>query len=65
MLRMTDFLDKDTIMKYQIDSYNWLIDEGLQQVINERKILPVNIEGYTLNLKKIKVVPLCKEQRAD
>ncbi|NCN65466.1 MAG: DNA-directed RNA polymerase subunit B [Candidatus Altiarchaeum hamiconexum] len=61
MLRMTDFLDKDTIMKYQIDSYNWLIDEGLQQVINERKILPVNIEGYTLNLKKIKVVPLCKE----
>ncbi|OQX22439.1 MAG: DNA-directed RNA polymerase subunit B [Candidatus Altiarchaeales archaeon A3] len=61
MLRMTDFLDKDTIMKYQIDSYNWLIDEGLQQVIDERKILPVNIEGYTLNLKKIKVVPLYKE----
>ncbi len=61
MLRMTDFLDKDAIMKYQIDSYNWLISEGLQQVIDERKILPVNIEGYNITLKKIKVIPLNEE----
>lgn len=58
---MTNFLNKDEIMKYQIYSYDWLIDEGLQQVIDERKILPVNIEGYTLKLKKIKVFPLHKE----
>jgi len=58
---MPDFLDRDKVIGYQIESYNWLIKEGLQQVIDERKFLPVNIEGLTLKLKKIRVVPLSEE----
>lgn len=55
MLRISDFMDKDDLNRFQIESYNWLIDKGLQEVIDEKGPMDVEIPGYALELGEIRV----------
>ena len=50
-----DFIKNEDFINFQIQSFNWLVDEGLQEVIDEREPLEVDIEGYKLDMGKIHV----------
>lgn len=54
-LNINDFIGTEGLIKFQIDSFNWLIERGLQEVIDEREPMSVDIEGYELELGKIRV----------
>lgn len=55
MIAINDFIENRDLVRFQIDSFNWLIDKGLQEVIDEREPILVDIEDYTLELGKIRV----------
>jgi len=55
MLRINDFVDLERLTRFQIESFNWLLEKGLQEVIDEKKKIDVDIEDYTLELGKIRV----------
>lgn len=57
MLRIPDFMRREDLLDYQIKSYNWVIDKGLQEIIEERSTVEVNVPNYELKLKKINIVP--------
>ncbi len=54
-MNIKDFVTNEDLIRFQMDSVNWLIEEGLQEVINEREPLDVDIENYKLDLGKIRV----------
>jgi len=50
------YFTHDRLVRHQIDSYNRFIDEGLQRVIDEQKIIELDIEkNIYVKLGKIKV----------
>lgn len=55
MIRISDFIDREDLTEFQIESYNWLIEKGLQEVIDEKGSLDIDIPDYTLELDKIRV----------
>ncbi len=55
MIRIKDFVNKEDLIKFQIDSFNYVIEHGLQEVIDEREPMDVEIPGYELELGKIHV----------
>ncbi|MEM4347494.1 MAG: DNA-directed RNA polymerase subunit B [Candidatus Altiarchaeota archaeon] len=55
MIRAKDFIKKEDLIKFQIESFNYLIDHGLQEVINERELIDIEIPGYELEFGKIRV----------
>jgi len=62
MLQMSDFIEKEDLIKFQINSYNYLLEKGLQDVINEKEDIIVDVEGYNLEFGKIRVAnPVVKE----
>ena len=54
-MNVKDFISNKDFIKFQLDSFNWLIDVGLQAVIDEREPLEIDIEGYSLDFGKIHV----------
>jgi len=56
-IHITDFIERDDLIQFQIDSYNWLIEKGLQEVIDERKYFEVNVPDYQIELRSISVKP--------
>jgi len=50
-----DFINNEDLIKFQIDSFNWLIEKGLQEVIDEREPMTIDVEGYELELGNIRV----------
>lgn len=54
-LRLNEFIAKDDLTKFQIESYNRLITGGLQEVIDEKEELEIDIPDYTLELGKLQV----------
>lgn len=54
-MNVKDFINNKDFIKFQLDSFNWLIDSGLQAVIDEREPLEIDIEGYKLDFGKIHV----------
>jgi len=59
LVRLSDFIDGDELTKFQINSFNWLIDKGLQEVIDEKGSLDIEIPDYNLELGKISVGKPC------
>lgn len=55
MLRINDFVFREDLTKFQVDSFNWLFERGLQEVIDEREPIDVEIPGYSLDLGKINI----------
>lgn len=55
MIRTSDFIDRDDLTKFQIESFNWLIDTGLQEVIDEKGAIPIDIAGHSLTMGKIRI----------
>ncbi|MBU4341826.1 MAG: DNA-directed RNA polymerase subunit B [Candidatus Altiarchaeota archaeon] len=55
MIRISDFIDNKGLVEFQIGSFNGLFERGLQEVIDEREPMTIDIENYTLELGKIKV----------
>ena len=47
--------EKEDLIKFQINSYNYLLEKGLQEVIDEKDDIIVDVEGYNLEFGKIKV----------
>ncbi len=54
-MRVSSFIKNEDLTKFQIESFNWLIDNGLQEVIDERGKIDIDIEDYSLELGKIKL----------
>jgi len=55
LIRLDDFITREDLTDFQIGSYNWLLEHGLQEVIDEKEAIDIDIEGYTLELDKISV----------
>lgn len=56
------YFTHERLVKHQIDSYNRFIDEGLQRVIDEQKVIELDIENTYVRLGQIKVGrPVIKE----
>lgn len=55
LININDFIEKEELIKFQIESFNWLIEKGLQEVIDEREPLQIDIENYTLGFGKIRI----------
>lgn len=55
MIDASDFIKKENLIKFQIDSFDWLVDKGLQEVIDEREPVKIDIEGYNLELGRIRI----------
>ncbi|ODS41923.1 MAG: hypothetical protein MSIBF_00750 [Candidatus Altiarchaeales archaeon IMC4] len=55
MVKVNEFMTGEDLIKFQIDSFNWLIEKGLQEVIDERGPMEIEIEGYSIGLGKITV----------
>ncbi|MBN2250933.1 MAG: DNA-directed RNA polymerase subunit B [Candidatus Altiarchaeota archaeon] len=54
-MNIKDFINNEELIRFQIESYNWLIEKGLQEVIDEREPLDVEIDGYKLDLARIRI----------
>ncbi|MFH1056052.1 MAG: DNA-directed RNA polymerase subunit B'' [Candidatus Altiarchaeota archaeon] len=55
LIRLSDFIQREDLTKFQLDSYNWLVEKGLQEVIDEKGSLEIEIPDYSLELGKISV----------
>jgi len=55
MFKINDFVDRDDLTNFQIESFNWLLNKGLQEVISEKKAIEIDIEDYSLALGKIEI----------
>jgi len=52
-VRLSDFIKREDLVKFQLDSFNWLVEKGLQEVIDEKGNLEIEIPDYSLELGKI------------
>ncbi len=52
-MHLYDFMKKDDLTQFQIDSFNRLIDKGLQEVIDEKGTIDVEIDDYSLDMGEI------------
>jgi DNA-directed RNA polymerase beta subunit len=59
VLRLSDFVKREDLTDFQIESFNWLIDHGLQEVIDEKGPLEIDISEYGLGMGKISVGTPC------
>lgn len=55
LIRVSDFVSREDLTDFQIESFNWLIDHGLQEVIDDKTTLEIEIDDYSLELGKIRV----------
>ncbi len=55
MIEARDFIKKEDLIKFQIESFNGLIEKGLQEVIDEREPMQIDIENYSLEFGKIRL----------
>jgi len=59
---MQAFFREKGLVRQHLDSYNDFIEKKLQEIINEQKIVPVNIPGFYIKLGKIRIgEPMVKE----
>jgi DNA-directed RNA polymerase subunit B" len=54
-VQISDFITRDDLTRFQLDSFNWLVEKGLQEVIDEKGSLEIEIPDYSLELGKIGV----------
>jgi DNA-directed RNA polymerase subunit B" len=54
-IQISDFVERDDLSRFQLDSFNWLVEKGLQEVIDEKGSLEIEIPDYSLELGKISV----------
>ena len=59
MLRINDFVKREDLTDFQIHSFNWLLDTGLREVIDEKGPLEIDIPDYNLELGKIGIGQPC------
>ena len=59
LVRLSDFIGQKELTRFQIESFNWLIEQGLQEVIDEKGSLDIEIPDYSLELGKISVGKPC------
>ncbi len=59
LIRISDFVTRQDMTQFQIDSFNSLLDTGLQEVISEKAALDIEIPDYSLELGKIRVGKPC------
>lgn len=55
LLRISDFISREDLTNFQTDSFSWLLEHGLQEVMDEREPLEIDIEGYELGMGKINI----------
>jgi DNA-directed RNA polymerase subunit B" len=55
LVRVSDFVNREDLTRFQIDSFNWLLEKGLQEVIDEKGALDIEIPDYSLQLGKISI----------
>jgi len=59
VLRLNDFVKREDLTDFQIHSFNWLLDTGLREVIDEKGPLEIDIPDYNLELGKISIGHPC------
>jgi DNA-directed RNA polymerase beta subunit len=59
VLRLNDFVKREDLTDFQIESFNWLLDVGLREVIDEKGPLEIDIPDYSLEFGKISVGTPC------
>ncbi|MBU0763065.1 MAG: DNA-directed RNA polymerase subunit B'' [Candidatus Altiarchaeota archaeon] len=59
LVRISDFIVRKDLTNFQLESFNWLLDTGLQEVIDEKGSLDIEIPDYSLELGKISVGKPC------
>ncbi|MFH1836154.1 MAG: DNA-directed RNA polymerase subunit B'' [Methanobacteriota archaeon] len=59
VLSINDFVSREDLTDFQIESFNWLIKSGLQEVIDEKGPIEIDIPDYNLEMGKIKIETPC------
>ena len=59
LVRLSDFVKREDLTNFQLESYDWLVSKGLQEVIDEKGALDIEIPDYSLELGKISVGAPC------
>jgi DNA-directed RNA polymerase beta subunit len=55
LVRIPDFMTNHDLTRFQLESYDLLVEKGLQEVIDEKGTLDIEIPDYSLELGKIRV----------
>ncbi len=54
---LDSYFRTNSLVKQQLDSYNRFVDVGMQTVVNRVKKIETNVEGFELQIGKIRVEP--------
>ncbi len=52
---LESYLESNSLVTHQIESYNRLLDSGIQSVINRQNLIEPSVEGFALKLGKIRL----------
>ncbi len=52
---LESYLESNSLVTHQIESFNRLLDSGIQSVINRQNLIEPSVEGFALKLGKIRL----------
>ncbi len=52
---LESFLESNSLVQHQVESYNRFLDTGIQAVINRQNIIEPSVEGFALKLGKVRL----------
>ncbi len=52
---LESFLESNSLVQHQIESFNRFIDTGIQSVIDRQNVIEPSVEGFALKLSKIRL----------
>ena len=52
---LESYLESNSLVQHQVESFNRLLDTGIQSVINRQNIIEPSVEGFALRLGKIRL----------
>ena len=52
---LKSFLESNTLVQRQVESFNRFLDSGLQTVVNRQGTIEPSVEGFALKLGKVRL----------
>ncbi len=52
---LESYLESNSLVTHQIESYNRVLDSGIQSVINRQNLIEPSVEGFALKLGKVRL----------
>ena len=52
---LESYLEANSLVTHQIESFNRVLDSGIQSVINRQNLIEPSVEGFALKLGKVRL----------